>query len=899
MVPQLRSEVVPLTRRVAAQISIRTVLKALSSSHLLTTAGALAALIAVGATAAHARSDAPGQPATPDSSSISVSVPQQQAKVGTAYNVLPVVKGGSAPYFFGVLAGILPPGLTLNPRTGSISGTPTAAGEFSFTLFASDLRLLEWAITPVRIVVIKGGSGTVSTIKISPTNATIASQGTGQFAATISGTSNTAVLWSSTAGSISPSGRFTAPRVGSRTTITVTATSQQNSSLSASATVVVTPEAAALAITTSSVTGATAGSPYSVSFSANGGTLPYHWTIAAGTLPAGIQLQSASGILAGTTSLSGSFHFSVKVSDSAGATAAHDFELVSSASSNQSGNFDGPAELPRTLIQTAMSDTPAPGSSIAVKSGSDLQSALDRASCGDTLELQAGATFTGQFTFPARSCDDNHWIIVRTSASDAALPPEGSRLTPCYAGVASLPGRPALNCSSTANVLAKLVMPTSAVGPIVFASGANHYRFVGLEITRTPGTGIVYSLASLRKSGTINNVIFDRVWLHGSAQDETKRGVELAGASFVSVVDSSLTDFHCTASSGACTDAAAIAGGQGNPVGPFKIVNNFLEASGENILFGGAQSATTPSDIEIRQNHFFKPLTWMRGQPGQVSATDGNAFIVKNFLELKNAQRVLVEGNIMENTWGGFSQKGYAIVLTPKNQASGGGNICPNCLVSDVTIRFNTISHVGGGLQIANALSDNGGVALDGERYSIHDVTIDDIDLKKYNGTGHFAEVETDRGAPLVRSVAINHVTAFPPSGLFTIGGDPQAKMSDFSFDNSLVTVGSSPVWSIGGGTANCAFYDKPLTTFTACFSQYSFTNNALIATPSEYPLSSWPRGNAFPASISAVGFVNYNGGNGGDYHLLPSSPFKSAGTDGKDLGADIDAIQAATAGVY
>jgi hypothetical protein len=59
-----------------------------------------------------------------------------------------------------------------------------------------------------------------------------------------------------------------------------------------------------------------------------------------------------------------------------------------------------------------------------------------------------------------------------------------------------------------------------------------------------------------------------------------------------------------------------------------------------------------------------------------------------------------------------------------------------------------------------------------------------------------------------------------------------------------------------------------------------------------------WPSGNFFPATASAVQFVNYNGGNGGDYQLLPSSPYKGAGTDGQDLGADVAAIDSAIAGV-
>ena len=859
-------------------------------------------LISACGTAAQARNGASSKTIGQFVKPISVAIPEHSAKVGSAYNVVPTVSGGLSPYRFAVESGTLPPGLTLNPHTGALAGMPTAAGKFAFTLAVSDSTKNAPITKPIQIAVAADDSGSAEklTIAISPTTAALSPQQMQQFTASLTGTANTAVIWSSTAGTISKSGEFTAPAASTNMPVIVTATSQADGSLNASATITVIAQTP-LAITTSGLLAANSGVPYRASLAATGGASPYQWSISSGALPAGISLQSSTGALAGTTTLSGSFAFTVEVSDSAGKTATRSFNLVSAASTspNPASGFDGPAELPRVYLQTAMADTPAPGSIIAVKSASDLQSALGRANCGDTLELQASASFVGQFTFPARNCSDNQWIIVRTSAPDSVLPPEGSRLTPCYAGVASLPGRPALNCAATANVVAKLVMPFSAVGPILFAPGANHYRFIGLEITRATGIGIVYSLASATRNGGINNIIFDRVWMHGSSNDETKRGVELSGAREVSVVDSSLTDFHCTALAGACTDAAAIAGGVGDPAGPFKIVNNFLEASGENVLFGGAPSDTTPTDIEIRQNHFFKPMIWMRGQTGHVSGREGNPFIVKNFIELKNAQRVLVEGNVLENTWGGFSQKGYAIVLTPKNQASARKNVCPACLVTDVTIRYNTISHVGGGLQIANALSDNGAVALDGERYSIHDITIDDIDLEKYSGTGHLAEIETDRGAPLLRSVAINHITAFPQSGLFTIGGNERTKMPAFRFENNLVTVGSSPVWSIGGGPANCAYYDNPLTTFTACFSEYSFTKNALIGTPSNYPVKAWPQGNAFPSGVNAVGFVNYHDGNGGDYRLLPSSPYKNAGTDGKDLGADVEAIDAKTAGVY
>jgi hypothetical protein len=661
------------------------------------------------------------------------------------------------------------------------------------------------------------------------------------------------------------------------------------------------PTSASLAIASSGLPSADASVPYTASLSASGGVTPYRWSLVTGALPSGIQMQTSSGFITGMTTRTGSYPISIKVTDASGHNATAAFSLtVSSSSTSSASGFDGPAELPRTYIQSAMSNTPAPGKTITVNTGGDLQSALNSASCGDTIQLHAGATFVGTFTFPAKSCDGNNWIIVRTSADDSTLPAEGSRLTPCYAGVSSLPGRPAFQCASTNNVLAKLVMATSASGPIVFASGANYYRLIGLEVTRAAFPAPVYSLIQFK--GPADHLVFDRLWVHGTAQDETARGIGLGGT-YVAIVDSFFTDFHCVSGTGSCTDAQAIAGGGGNdPMGPYKIVDNFLEASGENILFGGGAATATPADIEIRQNYMFKPLTWMKGQAGYVGGTNGNPFIVKNLLELKNAQRVLVDGNIMEYSWGGFSQSGFAILLTPKNQAgSNGSNLCPICQVTDVTIRYNSIRHVGNGLQIANALSDNGGAPLDGQRYSIHDLVIDDMDGKKYNnGASQFAQVSVSAGAPVLQNVTINHVTAFPSSTMFSIGNmvATSGQMKNFFVTNNIVNVGTYPVWSTGGGPRNCAYFDKPLTTFNACFSPYSFASNALIGSSSAYPPSLWPPRNFFPPTAAAVQFVNYNGGNGGDYHLQPSSPYKGKGTDGKDLGADVDAVDSATAGV-
>jgi hypothetical protein len=61
------------------------------------------------------------------------------------------------------------------------------------------------------------------------------------------------------------------------------------------------------------------------------------------------------------------------------------------------------------------------------------------------------------------------------------------------------------------------------------------------------------------------------------------------------------------------------------------------------------------------------------------------------------------------------------------------------------------------------------------------------------------------------------------------------------------------------------------------------------------FPPSKYPFGNYFPPTAAPVDFVNYSGG---DYHLQSNRPYKNAGTDGKDLGADVDALRLAIAGI-
>jgi hypothetical protein len=555
-----------------------------------------------------------------------------------------------------------------------------------------------------------------------------------------------------------------------------------------------------------------------------------------------------------------------------------------------------------------MSDTPAEGKSLVVNSAESLQPALDNAQCGDTLRLQPGVTFRGTFKFPAKPCDDAHWIIVRSAASDDSLPPEGTRITPCYGGVAALPGRPDLHCSSSRNVLPRLEFDgKSGLGPLLFMPGANHYRLIGLEVTRNEGGASITSLAVVNeKDGTANHIVFDRVWMHGTTQDETARGLALRGMTYVAVVDSFFNDFHCVAGTGACIDAQSVGGGVGDePQGPFKIVNNFLEASGENILFGGGAATTTPADIEIRHNYLFKPLIWKEGTPGFVGGASGHPFVVKNHFELKNAQRVLFEGNVLENVWGGFTQAGFSILLTPKNQ----NNHCPACQVTDVTIRYNKVRNVGSVMLLANGKSDAGGSATAGERYSIHDLTAKDIRGKEYDGFGLFALLGFD--APPLNDIRIEHVSAFVPAGIFSIGNGTAQKFGNFAIVNNLFSSsGPRQIGSTGKGRLNCAFRPDAQGAagiFKSCFANPLVTHNLIVGG------WNWPAGNIVVKNNADAGLRSPNADGSQDYRLchpkdmdskkLDSScekvsPAIAGGTDGKDIGADIERIDQATAGV-
>jgi hypothetical protein len=490
------------------------------------------------------------------------------------------------------------------------------------------------------------------------------------------------------------------------------------------------------------------------------------------------------------------------------------------------------AALPRLSVDTSFAQPG--GSVIQVLNGGDLQAAFNAAVPGDVIELQAGAVFTGNFLLPAKN--GNGWIYVQTSAL-GSLPPPGARVGPGNAGA-----------------MAKIVTPNSSPA-IQTASGAHHYRFVGIELSTTPGnaTIAVFSIGSGETSaGSLpHDITIDRCYVHGDAAAGSRRGIAMNGNS-IAVIDSYVSDFKDRN-----TDSQAL--WSANGAGPFRIQGNYLEGSGENVMFGGADpsiSGLVPSDIEITANNFFKPEAW-RSQ----------GWSVKNLLELKNARRVLIDGNILEQNWAG-AQTGFAVLFTPRNQSGG----APWSTVEDVTFSNNAVRSAGAGVNILGTDDEHSSQRARG--IVIRNNLFTDISGERWGGNGVFLQVLSGPS-----DVVVEHVTVEQTGGIIVADGSPS---SGFVFRDNIAFHNDFGVFGSGEGVGNRALEHY--------FPGAVFTNNVMIgpyptaggADPSMY--SNFP-GNFFPNSVSEVGFANASGG---DFRLGAGSPYKGAATDGGDIGAQL-----------
>lgn len=265
------------------------------------------------------------------------------ATFGTAY-VSPAftASGGSGPYVFTATG--LPSGLTINPSTGVISGTPSQAGAVIFSVTATDATpaasggpFRSGALSAT--LVVQAPAIAISTASL-PT-ATFGQSYAGPVLAASGGTMPYAFAATGLPAGLSLNPATAAisgtPSVAGRFTVQVTAT---DSTLASNGGPFVSPQKAltldvsppTLAVVTASLPPATAGMPYtSPSFIASGGTAPYSFAVTG--LPNGLSYSPTTGRISGTPTTAGTVNVSITATDAT--AAAHGGPFVSTAKTLQ------------------------------------------------------------------------------------------------------------------------------------------------------------------------------------------------------------------------------------------------------------------------------------------------------------------------------------------------------------------------------------------------------------------------------------------------------------------------------------------------------------------------------------------------------------------------------------
>ena len=340
------------------------------------------------------------------------------------------------------------------------------------------------------------------------------------------------------------------------------------------------------------------------------------------------------------------------------------------------------ATLPTVCVDREGLQSTDSGDLIIVREGDDFQAAIDRAQPGDVIELEAGAEFHGRFQFGPKQGDS--WIQIRSSRY-TELPQPGVRIDPAI----------------HAELMPKIIASGAGASgrAIDVLLGAHHYRFQGIEVTSDylgTGDGVASNLVVLNAQGATNpsdlphHIVFDHVYLHGTAAGTVLNGIRADGR-HVAITDSYLADFQAVG-----RESHAIYAADG--AGPISLVNNHLEAAGVTVLFGGDDpeiEGLVNSDIEIRGNLIRKH-----------ESTRTNDFVHKFLLEFKNARRVLVTDNLLENAWADsrFSD-GAAVVIKSTNQEGS----CSWCVAEDIVLANNIIRQASIGMKIVGRSGANTG----------------------------------------------------------------------------------------------------------------------------------------------------------------------------------------------
>jgi hypothetical protein len=244
-------------------------------------------------------------------------------QTGVDYTTQLLFAGGTAPRTWSVASGTLPPGVTLNPTTGSISGRPTAVNNFTFTVRLTDATQATVTSNPLQIAITPGPLSITTTGDLAPATA-----GTFYiYQLTFLG-GQAPYAWSLPTGSVLPPGLNLnsttgiisgTPTTAGPFTFTVRLADGQQPAVnvvSGNLRIVVSPPP--LTITSEGdLPNGKINQSYSYQLTFSGGFPPVTWSLPTGSsLPPGLTLNSTTGVISGTPTQTGLFNFTVKLTDS-------------------------------------------------------------------------------------------------------------------------------------------------------------------------------------------------------------------------------------------------------------------------------------------------------------------------------------------------------------------------------------------------------------------------------------------------------------------------------------------------------------------------------------------------------------------------------------------------------
>ncbi len=262
---------------------------------------------------------------------------------GTAYSQTLTESGGTAPFTWGVISGQMPPGLTLNAGGGQITGTPTGAGTFNFTVQLSDEARL--TTTKALSITIAAPPALAVTTTALPNGAVNVS-----YNAVLAASGGVPPYsWSLSSGSLPPGLDLKASGVISGTptttgtsTFTVQASdSETPTAATATQTLTLTVNPVPYSITTTSLPNGTVGIAYGTTLQVSGGVPPNTWTVVSGALPSWATLDSSTGVISGTPTATGTTDFTVEATDSESSAATATQALSITITATQDGLLAG------------------------------------------------------------------------------------------------------------------------------------------------------------------------------------------------------------------------------------------------------------------------------------------------------------------------------------------------------------------------------------------------------------------------------------------------------------------------------------------------------------------------------------------------------------------------------